>query len=91
MFRFLNVPIPTTEVTQSVPGGSANILGGHNIGHSKQKVSMYMFPIPDGFRGRAISLYNTLYTVQTSNTLCPHTGCTKCIDVDVGIFENVLY
>jgi hypothetical protein len=31
------------------------------------KVNMYMCPIPNGFRDRAISPYSTLYTVQTSN------------------------
>jgi hypothetical protein len=36
-----------------------------------KKVYMYMFPIPNGFRDRAISLCSTLYTVQTSNTPCP--------------------
>jgi hypothetical protein len=29
---------------------------------------MYMYHIPNGFPDRAISLYSTLYTVQTSNT-----------------------
>jgi hypothetical protein len=33
--------------------------------------TLYMCPIPNGFRNRAISLY----TVQTSNTQCPHTSC----------------
>jgi hypothetical protein len=32
-------------------------LGSHSIGHSKQKVHMYMCPIPNGFWHRAISLY----------------------------------
>jgi hypothetical protein len=37
-----------------------SILGGHNIGHSKKKkMYVYMCPIPYGFRGRAISLYNS--------------------------------
>jgi hypothetical protein len=27
-----------TGVTQNVPGGKINILGGHSIGHSKQKL-----------------------------------------------------
>jgi hypothetical protein len=60
---------------QSVPRGKVSILGGHSIGHSKRKkVYMYMCPIANGFR--AISLYSTvLYTVQTSNTPCPHTTC----------------
>jgi hypothetical protein len=40
-----------------------------------KKVYMYMCPIPNGFRDRAISLYSALYTVQTSNTPCPHTSC----------------
>jgi hypothetical protein len=36
---------------QSVPGGKVNILGGHSIGHSKQKtVYMHMCSIPNGFR-----------------------------------------
>jgi hypothetical protein len=37
---------------QSVPGGNVNILGGHSIGHSKQKsvyICMYMCSIPNGF------------------------------------------
>jgi hypothetical protein len=44
---------------QGVPGRKVNILGGHSIGHSKQKVYMYMCPIPNGFRDRAISLYSS--------------------------------
>jgi hypothetical protein len=40
-------------------------------------VYMYMCPIPNGFRDRAISLYSTLYTVQTSNTSCSHRSCTE--------------
>jgi hypothetical protein len=40
-----------------------------------KKMYMYMCAIPNGFRDRAISLYCTLYTVQTSNTPCPHTSC----------------
>jgi hypothetical protein len=41
-----------------------------------KKVYMYMGPIPSGFRDKScISLYSTLYTVQTSNTPCPYTSC----------------
>jgi hypothetical protein len=41
-----------------------------------KKVYMYMCHIPNSFRDTAISLYSTLYTVQTSNTPCPpHTSC----------------
>jgi hypothetical protein len=38
---------------QDVPGRKDNILGGHSIGHSKQKLYMNMCPIPNGFRDRA--------------------------------------
>jgi hypothetical protein len=42
---------------QSVPGGKVSILGDHSIGHSKQKRKcICMYPIPNGFRDRAISL-----------------------------------
>jgi hypothetical protein len=47
-------------IIQNAPGGKVNILGGHNIGHSKQKIYMYMCPIPNGFRNRAISVYSAL-------------------------------
>jgi hypothetical protein len=39
-----------------------------------KKLYICMCPIPNGFRDRAISLFSTLYTVQTSNTPCPHTS-----------------
>jgi hypothetical protein len=40
----------------------------------RKNLYMYMCPIPNGFRDRAISLHSTLFTVQTSNTPCPHTS-----------------
>jgi hypothetical protein len=71
--------LPTTlplDAAQGVPGGKVNILGGHGICHSKQeKLYLYICPIPKGFRDGAISLYSTLYTVQTNSTPCPHTSC----------------
>jgi hypothetical protein len=39
---------------QDVSEGKVNNLGGHNIGHSKQKLYMNMCPIRNGFRDRAI-------------------------------------
>jgi hypothetical protein len=36
----------------------SSILVGHSIGHSQQKVYMYMCPIPSRFRDEAISLYS---------------------------------
>jgi hypothetical protein len=44
---------------QAVPEGKVNILGGHSIGHSKQKLYMYMCPMPNSFRDKAISLYRS--------------------------------
>jgi hypothetical protein len=52
---------------QSVPGGKVNILESHIIGHSKQKKYVYMCPILNGFRDRAILLYSTLYTLHCAD------------------------
>jgi hypothetical protein len=48
---------------------------------------MYTCSIPNGFRDGAISLYSTLYRQATRHIL---TRVAKCIDVDGGIFENIL-
>jgi hypothetical protein len=53
-----------------------------------RKVYIYMCPIPNGFRDRAISLYSTLYRQATRHVL---TRVAKFIDADGGIFEKVLY
>jgi hypothetical protein len=53
-----------------------------------KNVYMFTCPIPDGFRDRAISLYSTLYRRATRHVL---TRVANCIDVDGGIFENILY
>jgi hypothetical protein len=86
-----------TYVYTGVLGGNVNILGGHSIGHSKQTMHMCMCPIPNGFRDRTASLYNsfrphkgTSRCTQRSDTPCPPTKC-KVQDVDGGIFENVLH
>jgi len=42
---------------QGVPLRKVSILGGHNIGHSKQELYLYMCPIPNVFRDRAMSMY----------------------------------
>jgi hypothetical protein len=69
----------STRVIQDIPGGKVNILGGHSIGHSKQKKCIFTC-----VRDRAISLYRR----ATRHVL---TRLAKCIDVDCGIFGNVLY
>jgi hypothetical protein len=49
---------------------------------SKKKVYMYMWPIPNGFRDKAISLYRR----ATRHVL---TRVTKCIDVAGGIEQKI--
>jgi hypothetical protein len=63
------------QIIQNVPGGKVSILGGHNIGYSKQKLFIYMCPIPNGFRDTAISLYSSR-TVDKKERLrtVPNTG-----------------
>jgi hypothetical protein len=53
------------------------------LSKKKKKMYIYMCPIPNNFRNRAISLYRraTRYVL---------TRVAKCIDVDGGIFVNVL-
>jgi hypothetical protein len=65
------------QYIQDVSGGKVNILGGHNISHSKQK-SVCTCPIPNSFRDRAISLYSSkivykkeiLHTVSNASIYC---------------------
>jgi hypothetical protein len=73
-----------------VPGGKINILEGHNVGHSMQKYVYIHVSLPNGFRDRTISLYGSLdaHRRATRHVLI---RVAKCIDVDGGIFENVLY
>jgi hypothetical protein len=76
---------------QSVPGGKVSILGGHSIGHSKQKKSVYI-PCVLSRTVSEIELFHCtlhciLYRRPTRHVL---TRVAKCIGVD-GMFENVLY
>jgi hypothetical protein len=54
---------------QSVPEGKVSILGGHSIGRSKQKLYVYMCPIPKVFRDRAISLYSSIFVGMELRTV----------------------
>jgi hypothetical protein len=45
-----NVKIKVHSTIRSVPGGKVNIQGGHSIGHSKKKVYMKKWPVPNLFR-----------------------------------------
>jgi hypothetical protein len=60
-----------------------NVPGGHSIGHAKQKLYVYMCPVPNGFRDRTVSLYRR----ATRHVL---TRVAKCIDIDGGVFVNLL-
>jgi hypothetical protein len=57
--RFL-ASVTMNPCIRDAPGGNVDILGGHSIAHSKQKLYMYLCPIPNGFRDRAISLKRSL-------------------------------
>jgi hypothetical protein len=85
---FKHIHCRTSERYTERPRRKVNILGGHSIGHSKQKRVHVRVSYPNGFRNRAISLYSTLYRRATRHVL---TRAAKCIDVDRGIFEIVLY
>jgi hypothetical protein len=63
-----------------------HILGGHSNGQSKQgkcKCTCVLFRTVS-----EIELHCTLYRRATRHVLTPF---VKCIDVDGGIFENVLH
>jgi hypothetical protein len=47
-----------SAIYTGVPGGKVNILGGHSIGHSKKKVYMSMYLMPNGFRYLVRSILN---------------------------------
>jgi hypothetical protein len=55
-----------------------NILGDNSIGHSKQKIVIYMCPIPNSFRDRVNSLHSSkivdkkeiLRTVSSTGIYC---------------------
>jgi hypothetical protein len=53
-----------------------------------KKLCMYMCPIPHGFLDIHFTAHCTLYTLATRHV---HTRVAMWIDVDGGIFENVLY
>jgi hypothetical protein len=55
-----------------------------------KKVCMYMCPIPNGFRARAISLYRNI-KMHSDATRHVLTEVAKSIDVGGGSFENVSY
>jgi hypothetical protein len=69
-----------------VPGGKVNIVGGHSIGHSKQNVCMYVCLIPNSFWDRTMDVMARIKERQDALR-----RVAKCVDVDSGIFEIVLY
>jgi hypothetical protein len=62
---------------QSVPEGKFSILGGHSIGHSKQKdVYIYIYRIQNGFRDTTISLYSSKF-VERKEILRTVSNCSS--------------
>jgi hypothetical protein len=54
---------------QSAPEGKVNILGDYSIGHSKKKVYMNMYPIPNGFRYLVHSILNLARNISFPPTI----------------------
>jgi hypothetical protein len=72
---------------QNVPRRNVNILGGHSIGHSKQKKCMrtcVLFRTVSEIELFHCTVRSTLYRRATRHVL---TRVAKCIDVDGGILE----
>jgi hypothetical protein len=74
---------------QNVPGGKANILGGHSVNLSKKYFcTCVLFRTVSEIQLFHCREHCTLYRRATRHVL---TRVAKCIDVDGGIFWNVLY
>jgi hypothetical protein len=54
-----------------------------------KKMYMYMYPIPNGFRDRVTDVIALIK--ESQDALRRATRVAKCIDVDGGILENILY
>jgi hypothetical protein len=74
-----------TLLIQDIPVGKVNILGRHSIEQSEQKIVLRRCVL---LRTVSEIVHCTLYRRATRHVL---TGVAKCIDVDGGIFGNVLY
>jgi hypothetical protein len=71
---------------QSAPVGKVHILGGHSIGHSKEKMRISTCVL-----FLTVSGAELLHCTDEQHSIHVLTRVAKCIDVDGGIFENVLY
>jgi hypothetical protein len=76
------------------PEGKLSIVRGHSIGQSKQKEKLYiyMYPIPNGFQDETMDVITRIKERQDALKRATRhvTRITKSFDVDSGIFENVL-
>jgi hypothetical protein len=54
-----SIQVTCVCVIEGCPGGKVSILRGHSIGHSKEKIDVYMVATPNGFGDRDISLYSS--------------------------------
>jgi hypothetical protein len=57
----------TSTFIESVPGEKVNIPGGHRIGHSKQKLYMYMCHILNGFRDYTAHCTDEQHTMSSQD------------------------
>jgi hypothetical protein len=67
------VPLRRSRLIQSVSRGKINTMGGHSIGHSRQKVYMYICSIPNGFRESYFTVqYCTVYCTDKQYAMSSH-------------------
>jgi hypothetical protein len=76
LLRFVAAGVPQFPRIPCRGSARSDCSGCRGDGRKVTRHNMYV-SYSNGFRDRAISLYSTLYTVQTSSTACPHTSCTE--------------
>jgi hypothetical protein len=90
IFASHNDAVNSSDYIQDAPGGKIDVLGGHCIGHSKKNYTCacVIFPTVSEIELFHCTVHCALYRRATRHVL---TRAAKCIDVDGGIFENVLH
>jgi hypothetical protein len=90
---FMGIDVEPQSVIQVIVRGKVNILGGHSIGHSKQR-NIYICPIPNDFHDSAMDVLARVRERQDAlGRATRHVlkRVAKCTDDHSGISENVLY
>jgi hypothetical protein len=83
---FIDLSITDTHI-QDVPEGKVNILGDHNVGHSKQNSVCVQVSYSERFLDRAILLYGS--KIVCKKMILPTVTCIYCSSDKVGTFYLV--